>query len=181
MTRPQPRSFVLPSPQTFTHLSKAFVKAGRSPGDAAFKRQLRPMPTKTTTTPKPAAPTLARKIRAGFVSHTELASSDPAATKAWCTKVLGWKFGEAVPTPTGPYNMWQFDEGSGGGIRATNKGEPAGTTPFVEVNDIKTAHASAIKAGAKEMYPPMSVGEGMGWISCVQAPGGPAVGFWSNK
>jgi hypothetical protein len=28
----------------------------------------------------------------GWITHTELASSDPASTKAWCSKVLGWTF-----------------------------------------------------------------------------------------
>jgi hypothetical protein len=28
----------------------------------------------------------------GWITHTELASADPAATKLWCAKVLGWTF-----------------------------------------------------------------------------------------
>ena len=143
------------------------------------------MATNTTanTSAKSAKPTasMSRKVNPGFVSHTELASTDPGATKAWATKVLGWQFGEPAATPTGPYHMWRHEEPlSGGGIRATNPGEHAGTTPFVEVPDIKKAHQAAIKAGATEMYAPMQVGEGMGWISCVKAPGGPTIGFWST-
>lgn len=26
----------------------------------------------------------------GWITHTDLASNDPAATKAWCAEVLGW-------------------------------------------------------------------------------------------
>lgn len=138
--------------------------------------------TATKTSKKTAKPTatLTRKANPGFVSHTELASTDPQATRKWCQSVLGWSFGDAVPTPTGPYHMWRHEAPlSGGGIRNTNPKEPAGTTPFVEVADVKKAHTAAIKAGATEMYPPMAVGEGMGWISCVRAPGGPSIGFWS--
>lgn len=28
----------------------------------------------------------------GWITHTDLASRDPGATKAWCAKVLGWTF-----------------------------------------------------------------------------------------
>src|SRR5690349_14218334 len=48
----------------------------------------------------------------GTITHTELASSDPGATKSWCASVLGWKFGDSTPTPTGPYHMWRFPNGT---------------------------------------------------------------------
>ena len=35
----------------------------------------------------------------GWITHTELASSDPASTKAWCSKVLGWTFKPASQYP----------------------------------------------------------------------------------
>src|SRR5262245_42669118 len=77
---------------------------------------------------KPAAP----KIRPGLITHTELASSDPPATRAWCEQVLGWKFGQSVPTPNGPYHMWRFDNNTGGGIRANNPPEVPGSIPYCE-------------------------------------------------
>src|SRR5919197_5922500 len=61
---------------------------------------------------KPAVP----KVRPGLITHTELASSSPPATRAWCEKVLGWKFGEPMQSPAGPYHMWRFDNATGGGI-----------------------------------------------------------------
>ena len=137
--------------------------------------------TKTPTTKPKENVTLKRRVRPGYVSHTELASADPNATRAWCEKVMGWQFGEPMPTPDGPYNMWRFDEGSGGGIRKTNPGEPGGTTPYVEVDDIKATHKAALKAGAKEMMPPTEVPGSGGWIAVVNAPGGVPVGFWSPK
>ncbi|MEA3190973.1 MAG: uncharacterized protein QOD77_1555 [Thermoplasmata archaeon] len=133
-----------------------------------------------TTQPQVSTPS-DRKIRPGFVSHTELASSDPAATRKWCEQALGWSFMPSMPTPAGDYHMWSFGDNVGGGIRNTNKGEPGGSTPYCEVPDIKAAYAKAIKAGATEMMPPDQVPGGMGWIAVVKAPGGVPVGFWAPK
>jgi predicted enzyme related to lactoylglutathione lyase len=135
----------------------------------------------TTQTSKPQSKTTSppRKIRPGFISHTELASNNPTATKAWCEKVLGWKFGDSMPSPNGPYHVWSFGENAGGGIRNTNPGEPGGTIPYAEVPDIKAAFAAAKKAGASEMLAPMEI-PGGGWMAVVQAPGGVPIGFWSN-
>ena len=122
-----------------------------------------------------------RPIRPGFVSHTEFASSDPAATREFLTAVLGYKFGTPMETPTGPYHMWQHASGdTGGGIRATNASEPAGATPYVEVKDIDATYQKALKAGATQMFAPMEV-PGGGRIACVQVPGGPMVGFWGKS
>lgn len=126
---------------------------------------------------KPAVPAMAP----GTITHTELASADPPATRTWCEKVLGWKFGEAMPTPTGPYHMWRFPNNTGGGIRANNPPEVPGSIPYCEVKSIQDTYARAIAAGATEMAPPMQLPAGMGWIAIVAAPGGVAIGFWSMK
>jgi predicted enzyme related to lactoylglutathione lyase len=140
-------------------------------------------------------PIRTRKIRPGFISHTELASDDPSATKAWCETVLGWKFGDSMPTPTGPYHPWSFGDSTGGGIRATtnlppqgkdgvpfvDRPEAPGSTPYCEVPDIKSAYERALKAGAKEMFPPNKIPGGNGWIAIVRAPGGVAIGLWAPK
>ncbi|MHB8632568.1 MAG: VOC family protein [Thermoplasmatota archaeon] len=147
---------------------------------AATKKAARPAkrPSAVRTGAAKAAP---RKIRSGFISHTELASSDPAATKAWCQKALGWKFGPAMPTPNGDYHMWSFGENQGGGIRSNMAPESPGSVPYVEVPDIKAAFAKATAAGASVMMPPDAIPGGMGYIGVVQAPGGVAVGFWAPK
>lgn len=137
----------------------------------------RPAPTRASSR-QPAAPP---KVRQGLITHTELASADPAATRAWCESVLGWKFGQAMPTPAGPYHMWRFDGGTGGGIRANNPPEVPGSIPYCEVADIKAIYAEAIAAGATEMLPPDQLPGGMGWIAIVGAPGGVAIGFWGTK
>jgi predicted enzyme related to lactoylglutathione lyase len=124
--------------------------------------------------PAPAPP----PSRNGVITHTELASADPAATRAWCENVLGWKFGESMPTPAGPYHMWQFAIGTGGGIRANNPPEAPGSVPYVEVNDIEAVYQKSLDAGATPMMPPEQISGGMGWIAIVAAPGGVAIGYW---
>lgn len=125
--------------------------------------------------------TAARGVRPGFIAHTELASRDPEATKAWAQKVLGWTFGPSMPTPGGPYHMWDFGNSMGGGIRALGPGENPGAIPYCEVKDIQAAFAKATKAGAVPMMPPEEIPGGMGSIAVVVAPGGPAIGFWAPK
>jgi len=114
-----------------------------------------------------------------MITHTELASTDPAATQAWCAKVLGWKFAEPMPTPTGPYREWRFANNTGGGIRANNPPETPGSIPYCEVKNIHTTFDQALSAGAREMVPPTALPSGMGWVAIVAAPGGPAIGFWA--
>ena len=126
---------------------------------------------------KAAAP----KVRPGTITHTELASADPAATKQWCASVLGWKFGQAMPTPSGPYHMWRFDNGTGGGIRGNNPPEVPGAIPYCEVPEIRPAYSKALASGAIEMLAPQQLPGGMGWIAIVEAPGGVAIGFWAMK
>jgi predicted enzyme related to lactoylglutathione lyase len=129
--------------------------------------------------PSAAQVMVTRKVRPGaFISHTELASSDPAATKKWAEQALGWKFLEPMPTPQGPYHMWSFGDNMGGGIRANNPPETPGSIPYVEVPDIQKAYDRAVKAGATPMMPPEDIPGGMGSIAIVQAPGGPAIGLW---
>jgi predicted enzyme related to lactoylglutathione lyase len=126
---------------------------------------------------KPAAP----KIRHGLITHTELASADPVATRTWCERVLGWKFAPAVPTSTGPYHIWRFETGTGGGIRGSNPSEVPGSIPYCEMPDIQVAFARALTAGATVMFPPAALPGGMGWTAIVAAPGGVPIGLWAPK
>src|SRR5262245_58771822 len=119
--------------------------------------------------------------RIGMITHTELASTDPAATQAWCARVLGWKFAEPMPTPTGPYRMWRFANNTGGGIRTSNPPETPGSVPYCEVKGIRVTFDKALAAGATAIMAPSEIPGGMGWIAIVAAPGGPLIGFWAPK
>lgn len=117
----------------------------------------------------------------GFVSHTELVSNDPTATKTWCESVIGWKFGPPAKMMDGrPYEMWSHENTSGGGIRANMPDEPTGTVPYVEVEDIDVTFNEAVAAGADIYFGPMKLETG-GRIAMVKAPGGVPLGFWSSS
>src|SRR5438093_11952558 len=113
----------------------------------------------------------------GWITHTELASSDPAATKAWCAKVLGWTFKPSFPIPGGgEYHLFAYSDKGGGGIRANNPPEVPGSIPYVHVADTRAAFETALRDGAEEMFPPERVMESV-TIAIVRAPGGVAFGF----
>ena len=137
--------------------------------------------TKKVANQESSATAMARKVRPGVITHTELASADRRRPGPGAEKVLGWKFGEAMPTPAGPYHMWQFDNGTGGGIRSHNPPEVPGSIPYCEVEDIQATYSQALAAGATEMLPPQQLPGGMGSIAIVAAPGGVAIGFWASS
>src|SRR3989442_15674893 len=113
----------------------------------------------------------------GWITATELASSDPAATKAWCAKVMGWTFKPSFPMlGGGEYHLFAYSDKGGGGIRPNNPPEVPGSIPYVHVADTRAAFEKALREGAEEMLPPERVMEGV-TIAIVRAPGGVAIGF----
>jgi predicted enzyme related to lactoylglutathione lyase len=113
----------------------------------------------------------------GWITHTELASADPVATKAWCAKVLGWTFKPSVPMPGGAeYMLFAYSDLGGGGIRPTNAGETPGSSFTVHVADCRAAFETALREGAEAMVPPTPIMPGV-TIAVVRAPGGVPVGF----
>jgi hypothetical protein len=71
----------------------------------------------------------------GWITHTELSSADPVATRDWCAEVLGWKFQPPFPSPAGDYHLFAYSASGGGGIRPTAPGEAPGSTPTVHVEN----------------------------------------------
>lgn len=112
----------------------------------------------------------------GWITHTELASADPAATKAWCAKALGWTIGPTMPMPGGDYTLFQYSKQGGGGIRGLEPGEAPHTTPTVHVADCQKAFDTAVRAGAQPVSKPERVMEGV-TIALVRAPGGVLIGL----
>lgn len=113
----------------------------------------------------------------GWITHTDLASSDPGATKAWCERVLGWTFIASVPnTDGGEYHLFAYSDQGGGGIRPTDPAEVPGSVPFVHVADAQAALDKAIEAGAEVVVAPTRVMEGV-TTAIVRAPGGVPIGF----
>jgi len=112
----------------------------------------------------------------GWITHTELASADPAATKTWCADVLGWTFLPSFPTPAGDYHLFAYSDKGGGGIRQTNSAEGPGSLPFIHVADAHAAFDKAIQAGAVVIAAPEQVMAGV-TTAIVRAPGGVMIGF----
>ena len=141
--------------------------AKRSPKQRTAKKSSRPAARKHVPT----------QGLYGWITHTELASSAPAATKAWCAKVLGWTFKPSFPTPDGgEYHLFAYSDMGGGGIRSINLPEAPGSIPYLHVADARAAFDKALREGAEEMFPPERVMEGV-TIAIVRAPGGVAIGF----
>ncbi len=112
----------------------------------------------------------------GHITHTDLSSTDPAATRDWCAAVLGWTFQPPFPTPGGDYHLFAYSEAGGGGIRATAPTELPGSTPTVHVRNTQDAYDSALAAGAESVNPPTKIMEGV-CTALVRAPGGVLIGF----
>lgn len=111
-----------------------------------------------------------------WITHTDLASRDPAATKAWCAKVLGWEFRDPMPMPGGDYHLFAYSRSGGGGIRATEAGEAPGGMPFVHVRSAADAFQRAVAAGAEPIQRPETIMPGV-TLAVVRAPGGVPIGF----
>ena len=113
----------------------------------------------------------------GWITHTELVSTDPEATKAWCATVLGWTFKPSFPMPGGgAYHLFAYSGQGGGGIRRTNPSELPGSNFSVHVADTQAAFDRALREGADAVMPPTRVMEGV-TIAVVRAPGGVLVGL----
>ena len=112
----------------------------------------------------------------GWITHTELASASPLATKYWCEKVLGWKFTQSIPMPGGDYHLFAYSDNGGGGVRAVEPGEAPGSNFTVHVADAHESYARALSEGAEPVMPPTRIMEGV-TAAVVKAPGGVRVGF----
>jgi predicted enzyme related to lactoylglutathione lyase len=112
----------------------------------------------------------------GWITHTDFASTDAAATRDWCQAVLDWTFQPAMPTPGGDYHLFAYSDSGGGGIRQVEAGEQPGSTPTVHVANTAAAYEAALAAGAEGVRPPTKVMEGV-CVAMVRAPGGVLIGF----
>lgn len=112
----------------------------------------------------------------GHITHTELASDDPEATRGWCADVFGWAFQPVFPGPTGDYHLFAYSEQGGGGIRQPSSGEAPGSTPTVHVDDTDQSFQAALAAGAEPVATPYDVMPGVR-VASVRAPGGVVFGL----
>ena len=140
---------------------------------AAPARKAAPVRKRRRATPPPPA-----KIDVtGWITHTELSSRDPDATKAWAAQALGWKFRPSMPMPNGgQYHLYYYGEQGGGGIRPLDGNEAPGALPYISVKNCKEAYERALAAGAEGIAPPENIMPGT-TIATVRAPGGVLIGL----
>jgi uncharacterized protein len=112
----------------------------------------------------------------GWITHTDLASNNPPATRKWAEKVLGWKFGMTMATPNGDMYFFTYSDKGGGAVRANNPPEIPGSIPYIHVADCQASYDKALQEGAEEMMSPTPVMEGV-TIAIVRAPGGVPIGI----
>lgn len=112
----------------------------------------------------------------GWITHTDLASLNPLATRAWCAKVFGWTFRPSFPGPAGEIHLFAYSDKGGGGIRPLSPPEVPGSLPYIHVRDCQASFDLAIAEGATVMMPPTRVMEGV-TVAIVKAPGGVPIGF----
>lgn len=112
----------------------------------------------------------------GWITHTDLASHNPTATKAWTEKVLGWKYKAPMKTPNGDIFLFTYSDKGGGAVRANNPPEIPGSIPYIHVADCQASYDKALAEGAEEMMSPTRVMEGV-TIAIVRAPGGVPIGL----
>jgi predicted enzyme related to lactoylglutathione lyase len=112
----------------------------------------------------------------GWITHTDLASNDPAATKVWTTKVFGWKYKTPFPSPNGDVHLFTYSDKGGGAVRNINPPEIPGSIPYIHVSDCQASYDKALAEGAEEMMSPTKVMEGV-TIAIVRAPGGVPIGL----
>lgn len=139
------------------------------------KKPARPKRQRAAVSPRPPKHEFTDGLY-GWITHTDLASNDPDATKAWCAKVLGWTFTLSLPTAGGEVHLFAYAAQGGGGVRPLSPPEQPGSIPYVHVADAAAAFAKAVAEGAEEMLPPTRVMEGV-TVAIVRAPGGVPIGL----
>ena len=85
--------------------------------------------------------------------HVEYASKDPAATRTFLERVLGFHFN--VMEAMDGYGMRsdEVSRGSGTGVRAVMKGETPNTVAFLTVKNIDESIKAAEKEGGRVISP----------------------------
>lgn len=111
----------------------------------------------------------------GAIVHVEFHSPDPDRTKAFYSKVFGWKF-EDIPAMN--YATFRAPSGPGGGLQ-----RPGDKGPMV-LNYILSSEidetAEAIEANGGSVLIPKSEIPGVGWWALFQDPAGLTMALYQS-
>lgn len=117
-----------------------------------------------------------RRGSAKPVVHLELHTGDLRSASAVYAELCGWPQ-ERIGSRCGSYLALEMG-GLGGGIVECDTDRPL-WLPYVEVDEIGQATASARRSGASVLLAPR---EGpAGWRSVVATPAGGEIAFWQPK
>lgn len=109
----------------------------------------------------------------GAFSWSELLTTDPAAAKAFYSKLFGWSTKD-MQMSSGAYTTCQVGEESVAGIMRV-PAEAAGMPPtwgvYVTVADVDATIREAERLGGAVLVPPMDV-EGVGRMAVLRDPQG---------
>ena len=114
----------------------------------------------------------------GMLAHTELASTDPTATKNVLGKLFGWEF-QTVRTAVGELFSYQTPGGARGSVRTTQPSEVPAVVNYILVEDLDRTAREIEKAGGEIVLPTVEV-PGMGRFFWFKVPGGPILACWMD-
>jgi len=121
----------------------------------------------------------------GTFCWIELGTSDPAAAKAFYSKLWGWK-DQDLPMPgmDAPYTMFGLGEKKTVAgmykLPPQMQGVPPHWLGYVQVEDVDAMQKKAEGLGGKTMAPPMDVAD-MGRMVVLQDPTGAVFALWQVK
>jgi len=118
----------------------------------------------------------ARKF--GMIAHTEIASTDPVATKEFLEKVFRWDF-KKIPSPAVERFSFSASGNADGSIRRTRPEESPASINYVLVEDLSSAEREIKKTGGKIVLPRVDVPR-MGSFFWFKVPGGPILACWQD-
>jgi uncharacterized protein len=114
-----------------------------------------------------------------MIAHTELASTDPVATRNFLERVFDWKFQNEVSTP-GEVIPYKTPGGVVGSIRKSNPNEPPRSLNYILVDDLEDAEKKILTSGGEIVLPRVDV-PGMGSFFWFKVPGGPVLACWADS
>jgi|GEM_PF-462147 len=113
---------------------------------------------------------------AGSITHVELYSEDPEATRAFHEAVFNWTF-EAMEESD--YLLFEGPTPPFGGIMEATDEMPVGTLLYLLAEDAEGTIEAIDDAGGSVLREPFPI-EGWGTMALFEAPGGTALAVWES-
>jgi uncharacterized protein len=111
-----------------------------------------------------------------MIAHTELASTDPAATREFLEGVFDWQF----HSPRGDMMPYQSPGGAQGSVTKTRAGEAPSSMNYILVQDLDAIEKKIVANGGEIVLPRVDVPK-MGSFFWFKIPGGPVLACWQDS